>query len=135
MLNKKDIEMLIIHCSDTPNNSNIGAFEIHKMHLSFGWDGIGYHKIIKRDGIIEDGRPEYWVGAHTLGKNTKSLGVCLIGKTKFTKEQFTSLKLIIQNWKNKYPNAVIVGHNQAIKTKKTCPNFDVDHWCFQEGIK
>ena len=33
------------------------------MHLQFGWDGIGYHKIILRNGKLISGRPEYWVGA------------------------------------------------------------------------
>ena len=41
MLKPEDIEFLIIHCSDTPDNKNIGASYIHKMHLNFGWHGIG----------------------------------------------------------------------------------------------
>ena len=49
------------------------------MHLKFGWDGIGYHKVIKRSGKVENGHPEYWIGAHVKGKNSISLGVCLIG--------------------------------------------------------
>ena len=85
MLNKRDIKYIVVHCSDTPNNEKIGAKEIHEMHLSFGWDGIGYHKVINRNGIIENGRPEYWVGAHVKGKNDLSLGVCLIGKTNLLK--------------------------------------------------
>ena len=43
LLNKK-ISLLVVHCSDTPNNQNLSAIDIHKMHLDFGWDGIGYHK-------------------------------------------------------------------------------------------
>ena len=57
MLLNKNISLLVVHCSDTPNNQNLSAIDIHKMHLSFGWDGIGYHKIIKRSGKIENGRP------------------------------------------------------------------------------
>lgn len=88
MLDAKDIKFLIVHCSDTPDQEDIGALEIHKMHLGFGWEGIGYHKIIRRNGKIENGRPEYWIGAHVYGKNTQSLGVCLIGKNSFSKKQF-----------------------------------------------
>ena len=62
------------------------------MHLNFGWNGIGYHKVILRNGEIQDGRPEYWIGAHVKGKNTVSLGVCLIGRDEFTKNQFDSWK-------------------------------------------
>ena len=131
---KHDIKLLIVHCSDTPNDSKLNASDIHKMHLGFGWDGIGYHKIILRNGHIENGRPEYWVGAHTYGKNEISLGVCLIGRDKFSKEQYFSLKLLLKEWKNKYKNAMVQGHRDSIKTNKTCPNFDVIKWCSENGI-
>ena len=128
MLLTEKISLLVVHCSDTVNNQNLSAFDIHKMHLGFGWDGIGYHKIIKRSGKVENGRPEYWIGAHVKGKNDISLGVCLIGKNNFTKKQFTSLERILKKWKLKYPNAKIVGHRDTGNTNKTCPNFDVISW-------
>ena len=127
LLNKK-INLLVVHCSDTPNNQNLSAIDIHKMHLSFGWDGIGYHKIIKRSGKIENGRPEYWIGAHVKGKNDISLGVCLIGKDTFTKNQLIALERILKKWKKTYPYAKIVGHKDTGNTRKTCPNFDVISW-------
>ena len=129
MLINKKISFLVIHCSDTDNNKNISAIDIHKMHLDFGWDGIGYHKVINRSGKIENGRPEYWVGAHVKGKNDISLGVCLIGRDNFTKNQFTSLEYVLKEWKAKYPTAKIVGHKDTGNTSKTCPNFDVIEWC------
>ena len=128
MLHFENIELLVVHCSDTANNQNLSAIDIHKIHLSFGWDGIGYHKTIKRSGKIENGRPEYWIGAHIKGKNEISLGVCLIGRDNFTKNQFKSLERVLRKWKKLYPNAKIVGHRDTSKTKKTCPNFDVISW-------
>ena len=98
MLVVNNIKFLVVHCSDTENRKNINALHIHKMHLDFGWDGIGYHKIINRSGKIENGRPEYWIGAHVKSKNDISLGVCLIGRNKFTKKQFMSLKKILRTW-------------------------------------
>ena len=59
--------------------------DIHNLHLSFGWDGIGYHKIILRNGIIQNGRPEYWVGAHVYGKNTEKPRDLFDWKRKFYK--------------------------------------------------
>ena len=129
-----DIEMLVVHCSDTDDKQNLNASDIHNMHLNFGWDGIGYHKVICRSGKIENGRPEYWVGAHVKGKNTISLGVCLIGRNKFTKKQFISLKYILKNWKSAYPKAKIIGHCDTEKTNKTCPNFDVKSWIKEIGL-
>ncbi len=134
-LNANDIKYIVVHCSDTPNNKYIGVEEIHRMHLKFGWDGVGYHKIILRSGEIKNGRPEYWVGAHAFGINNISLGVCLIGRNKFNKLQFKSLRKIILNWKKKFPSAIVKGHKDAIKTSKTCPNFDVDKWLISEKIK
>ena len=128
MLKRENINFLVIHCSDTDDNLNIGALEIHNLHLKFGWDGIGYHKVIRRDGFIEEGRPEFWVGAHVYGYNNNSLGICLIGRNKFTQEQFYSLKKTLQIWKKKYPKAKILGHRDFSYTKKTCPNFDVELW-------
>lgn len=126
MLNTYNIKYLVVHCSDTDNSLN--ARDIHKMHLEFGWDGIGYHKIICRSGKIENGRPDYWIGAHVKGKNEMSLGVCLIGRGNFTKKQFISLEKILAKWKKTYPKAKIVGHRDIGNTKKTCPNFDVFTW-------
>ena len=124
----KDIKYLVVHCSDTQNNKDVCAIDIHKMHLGFGWEGIGYHKIIRRSGKVENGRPEYWIGAHVKGKNHFSLGVCLIGRDKFTKKQFISLDKVLLKWQVLYPNAEIVGHRDIGNTKKTCPNFDVKFW-------
>jgi N-acetylmuramoyl-L-alanine amidase len=128
MLDAKNIKLLVVHCSDSEDNQDLNALDIHKMHLGFGWDGVGYHKVINRSGKIENGRPEYWIGAHVKGQNDVSLGVCLIGKNNFTRKQFISLECVLKKWKKSYPNAKIVGHRDIGNTKKTCPNFDVISW-------
>ena len=104
------------------------------MHLSFGWDGIGYHKVICRDGSIQNGRPEYWKGAHVKSINQCSLGVCLIGRKNFTIDQFNSLEKVLSEWKKKYSSSIIIGHRDAVLTHKTCPNFDVQKWCKDRGF-
>ena len=134
MLISENINYLVVHCSDTDNNDNIGAKEIHQLHLSFGWDGIGYHKIIQRNGLIEMGRPEFWIGAHVFQNNLESLGLCLIGKDKFTKNQFNSLKIVLRDWKVKYPKAKVVGHCDFENTNKTCPNFNLKKWLMKVNL-
>ncbi len=131
-LTNKNVKLIVVHCSDT--DKNMKAVDIHKMHLNFGWDGIGYHKVILHCGKIENGRPDYWVGAHVKGKNKISLGVCLIGKNNFTNKQFLSLEKVLRSWKKSYPKAKIIGHRDVGKTKKTCPNFDVISWCKERNI-
>ena len=127
-LSPERIEMLVVHCSDTPNDKPIGAREIQEMHLSFGWDGIGYHQVIRRDGTREAGRPEYWQGAHVKGVNDRSLSVCLVGRNEFTEVQMNSLATLLFDWTARYPGARVLGHRDATETHKTCPNFDAAQW-------
>jgi hypothetical protein len=120
--------MLVVHCSDTPDDEHLRAIDIQHMHLGFGWDGIGYHYVIGRDGRCEAGRPEFWQGAHVRGVNDVSLGVCLIGRTDFTTAQMHRLELLLRDWTARYPQARVVGHRDATQTDKTCPNFDAAAW-------
>ena len=128
LLDPDAIDMLVVHCSDTPDDQPLRARDIQHMHLGFGWDGIGYHQVICRDGTREAGRPEYWRGAHARGANERSLSVCLIGRTHFTDAQMHSLGTLLDDWRTRYPRAQIVGHRDAVETDKTCPNFDVGSW-------
>ena len=134
MLDPQKIAHLVVHCSDTPDDIALTASDIHEMHIGFGWNGVGYHRIIRRDGMLEAARPDYWVGAHVRGFNEVSLGVCLIGQKEFTKAQMNALEALLITWKQNYPNAQICGHRDFKYTNKTCPNFDVATWCQTRGI-
>ena len=127
-LDPASIDMLVVHCSDTPDDQPLCARDIQQMHLGFGWDGIGYHQVICRDGTREAGRPEYWRGAHARGANERSLSVCLIGRTHFTDAQMHSLGILLDEWRTRYPQARVLGHRDAVETDKTCPNFDAAEW-------
>ena len=132
MLQASDIRYLVVHCSDT--DDDLTASDIHAMHLGFGWDGIGYHAVIIKDGTIEQGRPHFWSGAHVYGHNEKSLVVCLIGRNDFTSEQMTALDGLLRDWIARYPQARICGHRDFPNTQKTCPNFDVATWVKDRGL-
>lgn len=135
MLETQNICYLVVHCSATPDDDPIGVREIHAMHLGFGWHGVGYHRVIQRDGTIESGRPDCWIGAHVYGHNKESLGVCLVGCDLFTDEQYDSLELVLRFWRYEYPDASICGHRDFSYTDKTCPNFDVATWCKARGLE
>jgi len=128
VLEADNVKYLVVHCSDTPDDEPLTARDIHAMHLGFGWHGVGYHRVIKRDGEIEHCRPDFWIGAHVYGHNEESLGVCLIGRTDFTESQFQSLETVLGTWTEQYPKAEIVGHCDFEYTDKTCPNFDAKRW-------
>lgn len=126
-MNKSKVKYIVVHCSDTPNEREHSASDIHRWHKEFGWDGIGYHFVVRRNGKIENGRPTYWPGAHVRGHNHESIGICLIGRDKFEFNQLTSLKVHIQVLLSEFPNAQVVGHCE-LDSAKTCPNFDVQAW-------
>lgn len=117
---------IIIHCSDTPNGRDDRANDIHGWHLKGGWYGIGYHYVICVDGTIEKGRPDYWEGAHCKGHNEK-IGVCLIGRDKFTIHQMCSLSFFLANLEKDGELGAVKGHYHY-DSEKTCPNFDVELW-------
>lgn len=121
------MKYLVIHCSDTPNEREHTAEDIHRWHREKSWDGIGYHKVISRSGQWQEGRPDYWSGAHVKGHNHESIGICLIGRDEFTDMQFQTLQALVRMYKARYPGIQVVGHCD-LDDKKTCPNFDVKAW-------
>ena len=135
-MNKSDVKYLIVHCSYTPESMDIGKSDIDRWHREKGWMMIGYHKVIKRDGTVEDGRPLSKSGAHVRGMNRTSIGICLIGgmnrskdgpDLNYTDEQMKSWRSLLDDLKEDYPTAKVRGHTDFDKGK-TCPNFDAGKW-------
>jgi len=88
-----------------------------------GWEDVGYHYVIEKDGSIRKGREENYHGAHTLGHNRDSIGVCLSGNfdaTLPTKEQENSLQSLLVRLTAKYgiPINKVVPHRKF--TEKSC---------------
>jgi N-acetyl-anhydromuramyl-L-alanine amidase AmpD len=142
-----NINLIVVHCSATPNGISFSAADIHQMHVDRGFSGIGYHKVIRTDGTIENGRPEYWFGAHVEGHNKKSLGVCLIGTDKFSDKQFDSLATLLADYKKIFGSKLqITGHRDLSPDKdkdgiiephewvKLCPGFDVKSFIKKRGL-
>lgn len=133
MTARKVTRGIVIHCADTPPKMDIGWKEINQWHLQRGWAGCGYHVVIRRDGTIEAARPLEVIGAHVVSANSYTVGVCLVGgkggKSKddpykhFTNHQMESLRNVLDDLTERYPNAAIVGHYELDKGK-SCPNFN-----------
>lgn len=123
------ITHIVVHCSASPQGRGDNAETIHKWHQERGFDGIGYHKVILEDGTVENGRPEYWQGAHARQYNRYSLGVCFIGEGgDATTAQLQSLADVVLAWKKKHPEARVVGHSDLDPNKPDCPGFNVPIW-------
>ena len=121
---KRRISMIVVHCSATPNERKVTAEDIRRWHVKDnGWADIGYHYVIRRDGMIEKGRKDEVAGAHVKGYNSRSVGICLIGNDVFLQEQIRSLKFLVQALKKQYKVADkdVLGHYE-LDDHKTCPN-------------
>ena len=150
----RPIDTIVIHCSATMEGRPFTVDDIDKMHRRLGWNGVGYHYVIKLDGTSQVGRQMDTIGSHVQGHNSKSIGICYIGgigangkaKDTRTEAQKVTLQKLITELRIKYPAAKFVGHRDLSPDKdgdgvvephewlKQCPCFDVRAWCKSVGI-
>lgn len=140
---RKSTDWIVVHCAATDASQDVGAREIDQWHRKRGFLCIGYHYVIRRNGIVEYGRDRDAVGAHVnppAGINSTSVGICMVGggskkqDNNFTPEQWSKLEGLLGQLRATYPNAVIQGHRDFPGVNKWCPSFDVKEWCQQKGI-
>lgn len=126
------VEKIIIHCSATPEGRDVTAKEIDRWHRARGFRCIGYHFVVRLDGSVERGRPEDEIGAHCLGENARSLGVCYIGgidrdtlkpKDTRTAAQRIALRKLVRQLQARHPGATVHGHCEF--AAKACPCFKI----------
>ena len=127
----RKINEIIVHCAATPERKNFKAADIDRWHRERKMKCIGYHYVVDLDGTVEPGRPESEIGAHCLGHNQYSIGVCYVGglaadgktpKDTRTVAQKEALLALLKKLRAKYPKASIHGHRDF--AAKACPSFD-----------
>ena len=136
----RQITLIILHCSAVRPDQESSAAQIDTWHRQRGWKlGIGYHYVVRRDGQIEPGRPEWMIGAHCQNHNAHSIGVCYEGGLDIrgpldpkgrlpkqepadtrTAEQKAALRQLLEDLHRRYPRALIVGHHD-LNPHKACP--------------
>lgn len=124
---------IIIHCADTPDYAitsplfdKFGVGDIDVWHRQQGMTGCGYHFVIRRTGKIEEGRNISIMGAHVLGENHDSIGICWIGRTQIMEMQLISMANLCHTLMAIYSinKDKIFPHNLFNKNK-ICPGFDI----------
>ena len=121
-------EVIVVHHAGMSKDKDTTAAAIHKFHQETnGWAGIGYHYLIRKDGMIEQGRLPDMIGAHAYGHNKNSVGICLAGNYDIGKPpeiQVDALKeltawLCRKYGINPWKDGAIVGHRDVCDT--ACP--------------
>lgn len=155
-MSKKN-EFIIVHCSDSAWGTEK---DINDWHVQRGFTEIGYNwvilnqyptytslkankPVIENDGKLvggrdldKDGDHDEEDGAHCLGYNKISLGVCLIGDRRkdgtltFTRAQYDALVNFLVEKCKKYgiPSDKVLGHRETKSGHdegKTCPELDM----------
>lgn len=127
----RQITEIIVHSTATPKGMNATAKDIDKWHKLRGYNCIGYHFVILRDGTIERGRAVEMAGAHCKGNNAETIGVAYVGGLNENKQsadtrtgaQKIALNVLLTDLVKQYPTIrKISGHRDYCNT--ACPSFD-----------
>lgn len=112
-----DTSRAVIHhtAGSKESDKDLSVEEIDRIHKERGWDGCGYHFVIRKDGTVEDGRPLSKLGAHAKGRNNY-IGIALTGYDNFTVQQMNSLIVLLTDLDVK----------QIEKHHEECPGPGVD---------
>ena len=138
----RKIELIVIHCSATRVDRRLPVDALERSHRARGFNGIGYHYYITRDGVTHPCRAEERVGAHALGYNARSIGICYEGgldkdgqpADTRTALQRASMEALVRSLLADYPHAEVLGHCDLPGVQKSCPCFNVKEWIQECGI-
>ena len=127
----RKIDKIILHCTATPEGREVTVADVTAWHKERGFSTIGYHYLVYLDGTVVRGRREEEIGAHCLGQNAGSIGVCYVGgldsrgnpKDTRTAAQRVALRNLVEGLQRRYPHATLHGHNEF--AAKACPCFKI----------
>nr|WP_314634391.1 N-acetylmuramoyl-L-alanine amidase [uncultured Porphyromonas sp.] len=143
-MRQENIRYIVVHCSATRCTMDYTEEMLERDHRARGFRRAGYHFYIRRSGSIIPLRPLDEVGAHALGYNACSWGVCYEGGLDATgrpadtrtEAQQRSLRLLLSRLHCLAPKSLILGHRDLSPDRdgdgeiephewiKVCPCFD-----------
>lgn len=125
-----DVKRLIIHHSASARETTVET--LREWHKARGFEDIGYHRVIDGNGALHATRPLTVQGAHCLGCNHDSWGVCVTGDNThsdrmWSEVQIAALERFVDAACELVPGLLVCGHRDAVggKTATECPGLDV----------
>jgi N-acetyl-anhydromuramyl-L-alanine amidase AmpD len=151
----RDITEVVVHWTANFIDQDINAEEIDRIHIARGFDGIGYHYVILRDGSLQRGRNINRAGAHALRRNANSIGIAFVGGINLTSAeasrlggyqavanngryssaesltdaQFDTFDMFMDSFFKVFPYGQAFGHMDTDPNRKPDPGFDVAEYC------
>lgn len=134
----RQITRIVIHCTaasgDQPSQNILDYWR------SKGWRSNGYHHLVDANGIAVRLMGDDDIGNGVKGFNSKSIHLCYKGgwngKDTRTEEQKGTLRVLVEQYKEKWPDAIVMGHRdlspdidgdgiiEPNEWLKLCPCFD-----------
>ena len=141
----REINLIVVHCSATRADRDFTENDLEVCHRHRGFNGAGYHFYIRKNGDIKNTRPLEKPGAHALGYNAHSIGICYEGGLDVryrpadtrTEWQKHSLRVLIRTLLMDYPGCRVCGLRDLSPDRngdgrispeewvKECPCFEV----------
>jgi len=127
----RKVNNIVIHCTATPKNTTVKSIQSYWKN-NLGWKSPGYHRIIADDGTIHVMADFNEITNGVANHNSDSIHFSYIGgvdknnkpvdnRSAAQKEAILSL---IDEAKNIYPEAKVLGHRDFSGVAKACPCFD-----------
>ena len=151
----RDITETVVHWTANFIDQDLSAEDVDRVHRNRGFDGIGYHFLILRDGSLQRGRDINRSGAHALRRNANSIGVAFVGGINLTSAeanrlggysvvanngryasadsltdaQFQTFDMFMDSFFKAFPYGQAFGHMDTDPNRKPDPGFDVREYC------
>lgn len=139
---------IIIHHSLTEDSQTVSWNAIRDYHINVcKWNDIGYHYGIELVGNQYDifkGRMDDEDGAHCLGFNADSIGICVVGNFDLLHPciaQLELLKKLVRSLMTIYgiKHENVLGHRETyalrkVPVEKTCPGSQFDMAAFRASL-
>jgi len=129
-----EIKYLVVHSSKTPNDKDVTASELTRMHRLEGAIDCAHHYVITRDGFEHKCRniTQPGIGSESADINKSSISICLIGTDEYTDVQLKQLRKTLVSFRSLFNDAIVIGHDQLEPEEgKGCPGFDVQGWYYK----
>lgn len=130
---RKATNLILVHCSGSPPVSTVDVKTLDRQHRQRGLVSIGFHYVITAAGTVQEGRCASAIGAHAVGYNDRSIGICMVGgadkdgapSDNFKPAQWFALRGLLRELHGGYPRARTLGTVGITAITKACPQFDL----------
>ena len=140
----RTINLIVVHCSATREDKSFTEHDLDVCHRRRGFNGVGYHFYIRKNGDIKSTRPLERIGAHSRGFNRESIGICYEGgldghgcpADTRTPEQRAALRLLVHQLLETFPGSRVCGHRDLSPDRNGNGEIEPEEWikacpCFE----